>query len=170
MYKKSMVAASIVSVIASGIALAQNPRGKAEATVAGGKVTIEYGRPSLKGRDVLAEAPVGTVWRTGADQSTTFTSASDLTIGGKAIPKGSYSLFTKRTGEKDWALIFNKQTGQWGTAHKPERDLYQLDMTTSALPQPVERFTISVVPSGQGGALQLDWDTTRATIPFTVRP
>jgi hypothetical protein len=148
-----MVAASIVSVIASGIALAQNPRGKAEATVAGGKVTIEYGRPSLKGRDVLAEAPVGTVWRTGADQSTTFTSASDLTIGGKAIPKGSYSLFTKRTGEKDWALIFNKQTGQWGTDHDPSQDLVQVPLKWEQKASGPEQFTIELAPD----ALRLNW-------------
>jgi hypothetical protein len=151
--KKSITLASILTVVSSGIALAQNPRGTAEATISGGKVTIEYGRPTLRGRDVLAEAPVGTVWRTGADQSTTFTSAADLTVGGKLVPKGSYSLFTRRTGEKDWSLIFNKQTGQWGTDHDASQDLVQVPLKWEQKASGPEQFTIELAPD----AVRLIW-------------
>jgi hypothetical protein len=160
-----MALMSMVTVISSAVALAQNPRGKAEATAAGGKVSIEYGRPSLKGRDVLAEAPVGTVWRTGADQSTTFTSASDLTIGGKAVPKGSYSLFTKRTGEKDWSLIFNKQTGQWGTDHDASQDLVQVPLKWEQKASGPEQFTIELAPD----AVRLIWGKHVLSAPIAAK-
>ena len=65
-----------------------------------GEVSVDYGRPSLRGRDMLGQAPVGTVWRTGADQSTTFTTGADITVSGTAIAKGAYSLFTKRARAK----------------------------------------------------------------------
>jgi len=64
----------------------------------------------------------------------------------------------------------NSETGQWGTAHKSEKDLYTLDMSVSALSDPIERFTISVTPSSDGGVINMDWDTTRASIPFSVQP
>ena len=81
--------------------MAQNPRGTAETSIDGKKVSVEYGRPSLKGRDMLGKAPTGTIWRTGADTSTTFTTEADLDAGGKTIPAGSYSLFTKRVDDKN---------------------------------------------------------------------
>ena len=63
----------------------------------------------------------------------------------------------------------NQETGQWGTDHKDARDLFRIPMQVSSLPRPTEVFTISVAPNGQGGTLNLEWDTTRASIPFTVR-
>ena len=66
--------------------------------------------------------------------------------------------------------MINSQTGQWGTDHDPAKDLYTIDMHVSALPQPVERFTISVEPSDQGGTLRLDWDTRRSSLGFSVKP
>ena len=142
------------------------------ATAGGATLWIDYSRPAKRGRQIFGSTivPWGEVWRTGANAATQFRTDKALDIGGVTLPAGFYTLWTIPSPQGGWKLLINSETGQWGTAHKPERDLYQLDMTTSALAQPVERFTISVVPSGQGGALQLDWDTTRATIPFTVRP
>ena len=148
-----------------------SPRDTVRASVGGATLWVDYGRPSKRGRQVYGSpiVPFGQVWRTGANAATQFRTDKALDIGGVTLPAGFYTLWTIPS-QGGWKLLINSETGQWGTAHKPERDLYQLDMTTSALPQPVERFTISVVPQGQGGALQLDWDMTRATIPFTVRP
>ena len=148
-----------------------SPRDTVRATVGGASLWVDYGRPSKRGRQVYGSpiVPWGEVWRTGANAATQFRTDKALEIGGVVLQPGFYTLWTIPS-PSGWKLLINSETGQWGTAHKPERDLYQLDMTTSSLAQPVERFTISVVPAGQGGALQLDWDTTRATIPFTVRP
>ena len=69
-----------------------------------------------------------------------------------------------------WKLVINSETGQWGTEHKAEKDLYTIDMKVTSLPQAMERFTIHVDPTDKGGVLNLDWDTTRASAEFTVQP
>jgi hypothetical protein len=80
-----------------------------------------------------------------------------------------YSLFTI-PGSSEWTLIVNSETGQPGTARKPDRDLYRIPMKVIALPQPVERFTIGAEPAASGGVLFMEWDSTRAEAPFTVAP
>jgi len=157
--------ASIGPLVLAALAFAQNPRGTAETTISGSKVTVEYGRPSLKGRDLLAEAPVGTVWRTGADQSTTFTAGIDLNVGGVTIPKGAYSLFTKRTGDDTWSLVFNKQTGQWGTEHDAAQDFAEAPLEWAQADSGPEMFTIELEPS----QLRLAWGKHVLTAPIHAK-
>lgn len=150
---------------------ALSTRDTVRATVGGAALWLDYGRPAKRGRPIFGSTivPYGEVWRTGANAATQFRTDKALDIGGVVLPAGFYTLWTvpSPTG---WRLLINSQTGQWGTAHDATKDLYQLDMTTSTLPQVVERFTISITPSGSGGTLHLDWDAVRASIPFTVRP
>jgi hypothetical protein len=157
----------------SGQALGQlSPRDTVRATVGGASLMIDYSRPSRRGRVIFGSAivPWGEVWRTGANAATQLRTDEALEIGGVVVPAGFYTLWTipSPTG---WKLLINSQTGQWGTAHDASKDLYQLDLTTATLSPPVERFTISVLTSAQGGfALAFDWDTVHVFIPFTVRP
>lgn len=140
------------------------------ATVGGAALWVDYSRPSKRGRVIFGElVPYGKVWRTGANAATQFRTDKNLKFGEVTVPAGFYSLFTI-PGPKEWTLIINGETGQTGTAYKPDRDLYSIPMKVTALPQPVERFTISAVPSGNGGELLMEWDTTRASAPFTVVP
>jgi hypothetical protein len=166
--RKSLALASL-ALAACGLALAQSPRGTAEATFSGKKVSVEYGRPSVKGRDLLAQAPVGTVWRTGADQSTTLTTEANLSIGAASISKGSYSLFTKRTGEKDWTLLINKQTGQWGTEHDPGQDLASVPLGWEQKESGPEVFTIELSASGASGTLRLLWGRHALSAPVKIQ-
>jgi hypothetical protein len=147
-----------------------SPRDTVRVENAGGAaITIDYGRPAKRGRAVYGGiVPYGEVWRTGANAATQFRTNKALDFGGTVVPAGFYTLWTLPTAN-GWKLIVNGETGQWGTAHKPEKDLYTLDMKVSSLPQVVERFTISVEPGPSGGVLNLDWDTTRASIAFTVK-
>jgi hypothetical protein len=161
--------ASLVLAALPAFVLAQNPRGTAEARLAGKIVSIEYGRPSLKGRDVLVEAPPGSVWRTGADKSTSFTSEADLAFGRTTVPKGSYSLFTKRTGDKGWALVFNKQTGQWGTDYDAKQDLIEVPLTWAQMDSGPELFTIEMSASGASGELRLLWGKHALSTPMMAR-
>ncbi|MGH9335650.1 MAG: DUF2911 domain-containing protein, partial [Vicinamibacteria bacterium] len=87
MFRSFIAIVSFAIMALPPLVLAQNARGTAETSLSGKKVSVEYGRPGLKGRDVLSEAPVGTIWRTGADKSTTFTTEADLSVGGKTIPQ-----------------------------------------------------------------------------------
>ena len=149
-----------------------SPRDTVTVTNAGGAtLMIDYGRPSKRGRTVFGGilVPYGEVWRTGANAATQFKTDRALDFGGTVVPAGFYTLWTLPTAT-GWKLIVNGETGQWGTAHKPEKDLYTVDMKVSSLPQVVERFTISIDPNATGGVLNLDWDTTRASVAFTVKP
>jgi hypothetical protein len=147
-----------------------SPRDSVVTSVAGAALWIDYGRPGKRGRVVFGDlVPWGQVWRTGANAATQFRTDKALDFGGTVVPAGFYTLWTVPAAD-GWTLRFNGETGQWGTAHKPEKDLYSVAMKVSALPEPVERFTIHVDPSADGGTLSLDWDTTRASVAFTVKP
>jgi hypothetical protein len=147
-----------------------SPRDSVKVDNAGGAtLMIDYGRPAKRGRAVYGGiVPYGEVWRTGANAATQFRTDKPLDFGGTVVPAGFYTLWTLPTAG-GWKLIVNSETGQWGTAHKADKDLFTLDMKVSTLPQVVERFTIGVESSSTGGVLNLDWDTTRASIAFTTK-
>jgi hypothetical protein len=148
-----------------------SPRDTVRVTNAGGaSLTIDYSRPAKRGRVIFGVVvPYGEVWRTGANAATQLKTDHALDFGGNVLPAGTYTLWTVPSAS-GWKFIVNSDTGEWGTAHKPEKDLFSIDMKVSTLPQVVERFTISVEASTTGGVLNLDWDTTRASIAFTSRP
>ena len=133
-------------------------------------VTVKYSRPLVNGRKVWGElVPYGEVWRAGANEATTFVTNTDVTVGGKAVPAGSYTLFTIPDKDK-WTLVISKATGEWGTDYPgPDKDLARVDMKTSTLPSPVENFTISFAKTGSGATMNMDWDTTRASVAITAK-
>ncbi len=146
-----------------------SPPGTAEITLAGKKVKIDYGRPSMRGRKIFGElVPFGEVWRTGANEATHFSTEADLEIGGARVPAGKYTLYTL-PAESGWKLIINKQTGQWGTEYDQAQDLARVDMKTELIEIPIEQFTISFLPKGGDGAtLRLDWEKTRAQVEIKL--
>lgn len=138
-------------------------------TAGGAQLWIDYGRPAKRGRMIYGGVvPFGDLWRTGANAATQFKTDKALKMGSTVVPAGFYTLWTVPQA-RGWKLIINSETGQWGTAHKADKDLFTLDMSVTALPDPVERFTISVASTDEGGTINMDWDTTRASIPFTVQ-
>ncbi len=146
-----------------------SPPATTEITLAGKKVKIDYGRPSMRGRKIFGElVPFGQVWRTGANEATTLTTDTDLEIGGARVPAGKYTLYTLPS-EPGWKLIINKQTGQWGTEYNQAQDLARVDMKKELIEIPIEQFTISFLPKGSDGAtLRLDWEKTRAQVEVKV--
>lgn len=147
---------------------ALSPRDTVQATAGGAALWIDYGRPSKRGRIVFGEVvPYGELWRTGANAATQFRTDRALDFGGTTLPVGTYTLWTL-PAPGGWKLVVNSETGQWGTEHKTEKDLFTLPMTVSTVPSVVERFTIRVEPNAEGGVLHMEWDTTRASIPFRV--
>ena len=170
--KQFSVGVPFVVILVAALAFAQQDKSKrpsphdtTEVVLKGKKITIEYGRPYLKGRKVGQElAPYGKVWRTGADEATTLTTEVDLNIGGVKVPAGKYTLYSLPS-EGTWKLIINKQTGQWGTQYNEAQDLARIDMKKSSLPQPVEQFTISFDKKSENAAdLNLDWEKTRVSV------
>lgn len=139
-------------------ALAQSPRGTAEGTVGGASVSVEYGRPSLAGRDMLSRVEDGMVWRLGADQSTTLTTSAALEIGDASLAAGSYSLFARKTAD-GWVLLVNSATGQWGTEHESAKDVAEVPLSVST-GESVEQFTISIEEHGGSQMLHFAWGET----------
>lgn len=145
-----------------------SPPATATVDLGGTTVTIDYSSPRLKGRHVGGEvATYDKVWRLGANEATTFVTTGNITVGGKAVPAGSYTIFAV-PGKDKWTLIISKKTGEWGTDYVGEKeDLGRIDMKVSTLPSPVENFTISFEKSGMGANLNFDWDTTRASVAIS---
>lgn len=143
-----------------------SPPGEASVTFADGKtVTIKYSRPSVRGRKIYGGlVPYDQVWRTGANAATSLSTDVDLDIGGAAVPKGNYTLYTLPS-QNGWKLIINKQTGQWGTVYNQSQDLARVDMKVGQLPSGLEVFTISFDKTGGDSAmLRIDWENTTATV------
>ena len=145
-----------------------SPHVRSEYVVDGANITIEYGRPALKGRTVGKEvAPYGKEWRTGADEATTLKTDKALMFGSLHVNPGTYTIYTV-PNEKEWTLIVSKKTGQWGIPYPAGEDLGRAPMTVGKAPAPAEQLTISIEDSAKGGTLHIDWGTTRASIPFTT--
>lgn len=185
---QAQAATSPASVDATGLRVAPSGRARTEValSVPTGqgqpvspvlKIWIDYGQPHARGREVVGGLiPFDSVWRTGANASTTFSTDVDLTLGGTLVPKGSYSLYTlaTRAGAK---LIVNRQTGQWGTVYDASRDLARVDLAARTLAEPRESFTMTLVPADATkepgpahGQLVLSWGTTELSVPWAVRP
>src|ERR1700737_913755 len=148
-----------------------SPPAKAACKFADGKtIAVAYSRPRMRGRKIFGDlVPFGEVWRTGADDATSFATNTDLVVGGKNVPTGKYTLFTFPTQSK-WTLIISKQTGEFGIPYPGEKfDFARMGMKLSKLPSPLENFTFSFDPPGAGCTMKLDWETTRASIEFSEK-
>jgi len=171
MHKRiTLLAFSILTLSVFAVAQA-SPPASANCELGGGKTSkTDYSSPRMKGRKIYGDlVPFGQVWRTGANSATTFVTSADVVVGGKTVPAGSYTIFTVPTADK-WTLIVNKKTGEWGIPYKYESDeLVRADMKVSKLPAPVENFTITYDKSGSGCTLQLDWETTRASVDIKAK-
>ena len=173
-FKKIITVFSVFSMlIGPGILKAQDPsqRPSPAATATGsiGKttVTINYSQPGVKGRKIWGElVPYGKVWRTGANEATTFEVSTDVMIEGKKLAAGKYSFFTI-PGKDEWTLIFNKVAEQWGA--------FEYNETEDALrvtvkPQSNEfqewmAFTINKT-GDKSAIVNLEWEKLK--IPFKV--
>lgn len=150
-----------------------SPHDSASVTLGGKTVTITYGRPYMKGRKIFGGlVPFGKVWRTGADDATTFTTDGDLMLGTLHVPAGTYALFTI-PGEKEWTVILNKVAKTWGAYEYEKNKAQDLGTTTGTVSHPAtppfEQFTIGFEEaSGNKATLVLTWDTTRVSVPVMV--
>lgn len=148
----------------------KSPRGSADVTLGGKKITVDYGRPYVRGRKIMGGlVPYGTVWRTGANAATSFVTDTDITVGGVAVPKGSYTLYTLPS-EDGWKLIINKQTGQWGTEYDQGKDLARIDLKKEKLNATLDQFTISFDKKSEDQAVMIfDWENTRLSVNIAVK-
>ena len=149
-----------------------NTRGTSQLDLNGKTVSVEFGRPTLKGRsvdDLFGQLKPGEVWRLGSDKSTTFSTAADLLFGDMALPAGEYSLWAQRAAGNTWKLVFNTQHGQWGTQHDAAKDLVAVPLNESKLVNPQEMVTISLTKAGEGGVIVIEWGDKKLTASFKAK-
>ena len=163
---------AVLAVMAESGQAQGNPRGTAKISVGSKTISVEYGRPSLKGRsaaDLLQQLKPGDFWRLGADKSTTFSTTADLQFGDVNVPKGEYSLWAQRGADNSWKLVFNKQHGQWGTQHDAAQDLASVPLKETKASSSAEMVTISLVKQGAGGVVAIQWGEMKLTADFKVK-
>jgi hypothetical protein len=160
-------------LLVSTVAVAQkdksqrpSPPASTQCTFADGKtVSIDYSRPSMKGRKIYGDlVPFNEEWRLGANEATTFVADADVKIGSTVVPKGNYTLFMVPSAEKTWQLVISKKTGEWGIPYPgKEFDFARVPLQKSSLKARVELFTITLSKESNAYVLNIDWETTRAS-------
>lgn len=137
-------------------------------SIKGSDFMLTYGRPLRRGRTVFGNiVPWSTVWRTGANFATHFTTSKELTFGSVILPPGRYTLWTlpDPAGSR---LIINKGVNIFGTQYNPQMDLLRLDMKRSDLPEMIEQLTIALKETADGGKLVIQWERTEYSIDFKI--
>jgi hypothetical protein len=144
---------------------AQGDRGKSELTTPKGPMTVEYGKPQLKGRDPLSMQQDGQYWRMGSNAMTTWKTPVDLTFGSVKVPAGNYSLWLLKTG-KNYELVFNQVTEGMGMVHEKAKDVATVPMKQGTAGAPVEALTLELKGASGGGAFTVAWGTLALSADF----
>ena len=164
------IAGVVVALLISTVSFAQkkaplSPRDSTSGVVHGAHISINYGAPSVRGRKIFGGLlPFDKNWRAGANEATTFSTDKNITVGGKALPAGKYSLFAT-PGEKQWKIIFNSQLGEWGINHNgeanddPTKDVAVVTVTPKTVPM-TKRLKYVITKTG----FDLVWETTSVSV------
>ena len=145
-----------------------SPHVRSQWTAAGAAITLEYGRPYLKGRPESQMMPAGQPWRTGADEASTIKSDKALTFGTVKLAANTPYTINTIPGDKEWTLVIGKlsKPGQWGIPYQPELELGRVPMKVTTAAKPAEQVTISI--DATGPALRVEWGTVSAEAPFKI--
>jgi len=173
--QKRIALLSMCLLILAALAGAQqkarlSPPASADCKFSSGKtIHVDYSSPRAKGRKIFGElVPYGQVWRAGANEATTFVTTANLSVDGKDVPAGSYTIFAIPNPDK-WTLIVSKAMGEWGIPYPEGSDLTRADMAVSKTSAPVENFTIAFDPAGGKCTLRMEWENTRASVDITQK-
>jgi hypothetical protein len=142
----------------------------------GKTITVDYSSPRLKGRKIFGELePYGKPWRAGANEATTFVTNTNLTVGGKDVPAGEYTIFMI-PDPTEWTLIISKKTKNekggpvWGIPYPGEQfDFLRVKMKLTTLDSPIEDLLIAFDKMGMGTTMHLDWDASRASVEISEK-
>jgi len=160
MIMKRLALLALSSILAVPALAHAAERGEAKATVGGKVVAVEYGRPSLKGRDMLAQAEVGKAWRMGADSATTLKTDAELSFGDTAVAKGEYILQATKVAEGKWSL---------NLLDKERAKVADVPLEVVKLPATVETLTIDLDGDKDKGTFTLSWGDTALKTGFTAK-
>ena len=180
--KMRYVVLAVGALALASTGFAQDSRGTATATIGGEEVTIDYGQPQLKGRDLqelMKQLPPDRIWRAGVNQVSTLTTGADLVIGGTKVPAGKYSVYVHAGETGGWSFILNKDLGvplgqifdgapdnmknePWPhlgdyTEAIKDQEVVRAEMKPVKGAAPADSFTMKFVPAGDGADLTLAW-------------
>ena len=132
------------------------------------EISVEYSRPSAKGRKIFGDVvPFGEIWRTGANSATKFTTTDSITIAGKGLKKGTYILLTK-PGKDEWEIILNKNPEVSVFNYKPEDNVLSVKVKPQTLMSNVESFSMMISDvTNTSASLDIMWEKTLIRVPFT---
>lgn len=148
-----------------------SPPAQAQCKFSSGKtVSVDYSSPRMKGRKIFGGlVPYNEVWRAGANEATTFVANTNLNVGGKDVPAGSYTIFAVPSPDK-WTLVISKKTGEWGVPYPGEGDDFtRTDMSVSKTSAPVENFTIAFDQAGSKCTMRMEWENSRASVDVSEK-
>ena len=149
---------------------AVSPRQTVEQQFSVTKISIEYGRPAVKGRKVFGElVPFGQVWRAGANEATKITFGQEVLFGGQKVKKGTYALYIVPQ-EKEWKIILNRGVNNWGAyTYDAKEDVATTTVPVKMMNEKMERFTINFEDiTDEKLNLVFEWDKTRADVPVEI--
>ncbi len=160
-----LAAAVSLLLVAAHRSLAHgNDRGEAKTTVGNAKVSIAYGRPALKGREMMKMIQPGQLWRIGADAPTTLDSTTDLDFGGTRVPKGKHILLARLIEPGKWSLVFSSKSAH---DYEPSAKVAEVPLEVREEKDPVEEVTIRLSSKGGRGIVEISWGTSRLSASFT---
>jgi hypothetical protein len=142
-----------------------NDRGEVKATIGGARVTIDYGQPSLKGRDPLQMIQPGKVWRLGSEAPTTIESDKDLDFGGTKVPKGKHILLARYVESGKWTLVVSSQPAN---RFEPSAKIAEIPLTLQEMSVSVETLTLKLADKGGKGVIDIAWGKLRLAGSFTI--
>jgi hypothetical protein len=149
-----------------------SPAAKASANLAGKPITIRYGAPSVRGRQIFGDGGLVStdrtypVWRAGANVATTLTTGGDVDIGDLHVPAGTYTLFVLVRDPENWQLIVNRQTRQSGHIYNARLDRGRVAMMMDKPKAPVEKLRWLITTTGNTGTIRLEWENHVASVPI----
>ena len=171
MFKTFIIALLLlVTTISAQKAPAKSPAATVNQTIGHTKVDVTYSRPVARGREIFGSlVKYDKVWRTGANACTTIEFDKDVTIGGKKVAKGKYSLFTIPT-KGSWTFIINKKLGWGSNGYTKDEDVIRVKAMTSKMSNKAENFTISFSNvDGYEGTLDIAWANTKASVKINTK-
>lgn len=173
---KKLLTAALIAVCVSAYSQyslpSASPRQTVEQQFSVSKITVDYGRPGVKGRKVFGElVPYGKVWRAGANSSTKIEFRQPVIFGGASVPPGKYGLYIL-PAEKDWKVILNSDSQSWGTEYDASKDRYSVTVPVQSLKEKQEFFEITMEPLDDNALdLVFAWDHVKTVVPVrTANP
>jgi hypothetical protein len=167
--RKCLTVVLVLGLVVACAAQQASKRGTAEALVHGKKVSISYGRPSLQGRDLLAQAPDGMVWRLGMNEATEITTDGTLVVDGKELTAGKYTLWVRKTGADTWTLAFHPKTGVWGKPELREGYAAETPLKLAKATDSAEQLMVDLADKSGTAEIKIHWGTALLTGSFGVK-